>query len=64
MCVCVCVCVCAYIQLIHLTFRDEASQTGGELFLGGMDPSHYSGEPVCVPLTEENYWKIKIDGYS
>lgn len=33
----------------------------GELVLGGVDPKHYTGEFVTVPLTSETYWQIAMD---
>lgn len=33
----------------------------GELTLGGLDPSHYTGDITYTPVTEQAYWKIKID---
>jgi len=40
---------------------DDASVTG-ELILGGVDKSHYTGELVSVPLTNESYWEVSLDG--
>jgi len=40
---------------------DDASATG-ELTLGGVDKSHYTGELVSVPLTNESYWEVSLDG--
>merc|ERR1712023_201977 len=40
---------------------DDASATG-ELVLGGIDKSHYTGELVSVPLTNESYWEVSLDG--
>jgi saccharopepsin len=40
---------------------DDASATG-ELVLGGVDKSHYTGELVSVPLTNESYWEVSLDG--
>jgi len=41
--------------------QNDASQTG-ELVLGGIDKSHYTGELVDVPLTSETYWEVSLDG--
>merc|ERR1719238_1295691 len=41
--------------------QNDASQTG-ELVLGGIDKSHYTGELVSVPLTNETYWEVSLDG--
>jgi len=40
---------------------DDASLKG-ELVLGGTDKSHYTGELVSVPLTNESYWEVSLDG--
>jgi len=40
--------------------RDSSSSSGGELTLGGMDPSHYTGPITYVPLTNETYWMFKL----
>merc|ERR1711907_348805 len=40
---------------------DDASAKG-ELVLGGVDKSHYTGELVTVPLTSESYWEVSLDG--
>jgi len=34
----------------------------GELVLGGVDDSHYTGDFTYVPLIAENYWEIALDG--
>merc|ERR1711907_199425 len=39
---------------------DPAAQ--GELILGGVDKSHYTGDLVTVPLTSETYWEVSLDG--
>jgi len=45
------------------------NEAGGELTLGGTDPSHYSGSITWVPLGNETYWQFSVDsitmsGYS
>jgi len=37
---------------------------GGEMTLGGMDKSHYTGDITYVPLTNETYWEFKVDDVS
>jgi len=32
----------------------------GELTFGGMDPAHYTGDLVNVPLTSETYWEVEL----
>jgi len=36
----------------------------GELLLGGVDQTHYTGNFSYVPLTNETYWEFKMDGVS
>lgn len=36
----------------------------GELIIGGIDSSHYTGELSYVPLSSETYWEIKLDNFS
>jgi len=38
------------------------SGSSGELTLGGTDKAHYTGELVSVPLTNESYWEVSLDG--
>jgi hypothetical protein len=38
--------------------QDASAQ--GELVLGGIDKSHYTGELVDVPLTSETYWEVSL----
>jgi len=41
--------------------RSTSDATGGELILGGVDPSHYTGSFSYVPLSNETYWEFKLD---
>jgi saccharopepsin len=43
-------------------YLPDASGAQGELTLGGIDKSHYTGELVSVPLTSESYWEVSLDG--
>merc|ERR1719272_52868 len=36
----------------------------GELIIGGIDSSHYTGELTYEPLTSETYWEITMKGMS
>ncbi len=42
--------------------RDETGKLGGELLLGGTDPTHFVGDLTYVPLTAETYWQFNMDG--
>ncbi|XP_015788057.1 lysosomal aspartic protease [Tetranychus urticae] len=42
--------------------RDTKGSVGGELLLGGINDQHYSGPISYVPLTNETYWQIQVDG--
>ncbi|XP_003385244.1 PREDICTED: cathepsin D-like [Amphimedon queenslandica] len=41
--------------------RDENGTLGGELALGGTDPSHYKAPINYVPLSDKTYWQFKLD---
>lgn len=43
---------------------DSSSAQGGELTLGGVDPSHYTGDITYFPLISETYWEIQLDKIS
>jgi len=40
--------------------QEEASEQG-ELVLGGIDSSHFTGPLADVPLTSETYWQVSLD---
>jgi len=40
--------------------RNEGANPGGELVLGGIDTSHYTGSIFYVPLAGENYWQFAL----
>jgi len=42
--------------------RDPNAPNGGELVLGGVDPKHFRGEHLWVPVTRQGYWQFKLDG--
>jgi len=41
--------------------RDPNGATGGELALGGVDPSKYTGEFSYHPVTRQGYWQVGMD---
>jgi len=42
--------------------RNASSRTGGELTLGGVDSSKYTGDFTFVDVTTKGYWQFKMDG--
>jgi len=42
-------------------FYLDSNGQSGELELGGVDPSHYSGELTKIPLSSDTYWETKLD---
>jgi phytepsin len=40
--------------------RTMNSSVGGELTLGGLDQSHYSGAITYAPLTDTTYWEFSV----
>jgi hypothetical protein len=39
--------------------RTACELNGGELVLGGHDPSHFSGPVAYQPLSKDGYWQFK-----
>jgi phytepsin len=39
--------------------RTAGELNGGELVLGGYDPSHFSGPITYQPLSKDGYWQFK-----
>jgi len=40
---------------------DAPAGHGGELVLGGTDPSHYTGSFTYVPIKTQTYWEFVVD---
>merc|ERR1712107_215262 len=38
------------------------NNAAGELVIGGVDASHYTGDFTYVPLQSKSYWQISLDG--
>ena len=47
--------------LPNISFRNESAKAGGELLLGGTDPTHFVGSLSYVPLSNETYWEFRMD---
>ncbi|XP_003128442.1 gastricsin isoform X1 [Sus scrofa] len=43
--------------------NQQSSQDGGELVLGGVDSSLYTGQIYWAPVTQELYWQIGIEEF-
>ena len=41
-------------------FYFDSSGNGGELELGGVDPAHFAGPLVTVPVSSETYWEVAL----
>ncbi|XP_067863737.1 renin isoform X2 [Heptranchias perlo] len=44
--------------------RDSNGTPGGEVILGGSDPSYYTGEFHYLSLSKKGYWQIEVKGIS
>ncbi|XP_030369456.1 aspartic proteinase oryzasin-1-like [Scaptodrosophila lebanonensis] len=42
--------------------REEGEVQGGELILGGIDTSRFTGALQYVPLSDTGYWQFEMDG--
>uniref|UniRef100_F6W228 renin n=1 Tax=Xenopus tropicalis TaxID=8364 RepID=F6W228_XENTR len=46
------------------SYRDSHLKPGGEIILGGSDPSYYTGSFQYLNLEKEGYWHIRMKGVS
>jgi len=52
-----------YITIKNIICRDTSADLGGELTLGGSNPTYYEGDFTYVPVTRKVYWQFTIDRY-
>jgi saccharopepsin len=59
-----------FYELINKKLLDEhlfsfrigpSEEDGGELVLGGIDPSHYTGRIEYVPVRRKAYWEVELE---
>lgn len=43
-------------------YLQEDPSLDGELVIGAIDENHFTGDLVDVPLTNETYWEVSLDG--
>jgi len=43
--------------------NNQSTTNGGEMTLGGTNPSRYTGSFTYVPLTSQTYWEFKMDDF-
>ncbi|XP_047433564.1 pepsin A-like [Mugil cephalus] len=51
-------------QPIFSVYLSGNSEEGSEVFFGGVDERHYTGEIVWIPLSSPTYWQITMDSVS
>lgn len=43
--------------------QDPYAETGGEIVFGGIDWRHYKGDHTYVPVANNGYWQIELQGF-
>lgn len=43
--------------------RNADDEIGGELIFGGVDPQHYTGDHIYVPVSREGYWQFEMGDF-
>lgn len=52
------------IQKVFSFYLPDVAGTTGELDFGAIDPTHYTGNFVNVPLTSETYWQTTMSAFA
>jgi cathepsin D len=47
---------------VWMTRESKEGEIGGEITVGGTDPTHYTGDITYQPVTQQLYWMIHMDG--
>ncbi len=50
-------------ETLFIMFRDDTVTPGGELILGGVDTTKYSGSITYVNVTSQGYWQFGFNRY-
>jgi len=50
-------------ETLFAFYLPENAGVNGELDIGGIDPTHYTGQLQNVPLTNETYWETKMESF-
>lgn len=48
-------------QPVFAFYLSDDPTVPGELDFGGIDPAHYTGDLIYVPVASQNYWTINMD---
>ena len=46
---------------VVITYRKEGTKHGGELDLGGIDSTHYTGNIYYEEVVQKAYWALEMD---